>query len=158
MYLESSLHNDGYQAKTRLRVSLCYKEINVHSVVARRVGGQRRAFLGCWQGTLLSTFVDHGLASEGVCFTLRGHVGLTVAAWQCASVPPGIPRTSAALLEPPTTCASRSPRCGWPAPAGPSGVSSPKTNRGPGSAEWATGSNRRSPTRPGWGPCRRSSC
>src|SRR6478672_7346390 len=131
---------------------------SVYSVVALRVGGQRRAFLGCWQGTLLSTFVDHGLASEGVCFTLRGHVGLTVAAWQCESVPPVIPWTSAALLETPTTCASRSPRCGWPAPADPSGVSSLKTNRGPGSAAWATGSNRRSRTRPGWGPCRRPSC
>jgi len=73
MYLESSLHNDGYQAKTRVRVFLCYKGISVYSVAALRVGGQRRAFLGCWQGTLLSTFVDHGLASEGVCFTLRGH-------------------------------------------------------------------------------------
>ena len=82
----------------------------------------------------------------------------TVARWQCASVPPAIPRTSAALLETPTTWASRSPRCGWPAPADPSGVSSPKTNRGPGSAESATGSNRQSRTRPGGGPCRRPSC
>ena len=81
VYFAVTLHNDGYQAKTRVRVFLCYREISVLPVVARRVGGQRRAFLGCWQGTLLSTFVDHGLASEGVCFTLRGHVGLTVAAW-----------------------------------------------------------------------------
>src|SRR6185312_17363871 len=66
-------------------------------------GTNHMAFLGCWQGTLLATFVDHGLASEGVCFTLRGHVGLTVAAWQCASVPPVIPWTSAALLKTPTT-------------------------------------------------------
>ena len=34
-----------------------------------------------------------------------------------------------------------------PAPADRSGVLSPRTNRGPGSAGWATGSNRRSPTR-----------
>ena len=34
---------------------------------------------------------------------------LTVAAWQCASGPPAIPRTSAALLKTPTTWASRSP-------------------------------------------------
>ena len=74
--LDGGTKHGGYQAKTRARVFLCYKGISVYSVVALRVGGQRRAFLGCWQGTLLSTFVDHGLASEGVCFTLRGHVGL----------------------------------------------------------------------------------
>src|SRR6185312_9048739 len=49
VYFAVTLHNDGYQAKTRVRVFLCYREISVLPVVARRVGGQRRAFLGCWQ-------------------------------------------------------------------------------------------------------------
>src|SRR4029077_470309 len=53
-----------YQAKTRVRVFLSYNGISVHSVVALRVGGQRRAFLGCWQGTLLSKFVATGVRGD----------------------------------------------------------------------------------------------
>ena len=49
-------------------------------------------------------------ANESSSIPPRGARGpLTVAAWQCASGPPAIRRTSAALLKTPTTWASRSP-------------------------------------------------